>query len=214
MKTVFNTLLTAALLFTPLYSGASEYYRYKAEDGTLMINTYIPPEYIKQGYEVITSRGQVLKVVPPAPTEEELAKRDAEKKRKEELLRLAAEQRKVDMRLQKLYSHPDDARSAMKRKLSEMDYQVSRKRGQISAMAGKKEKLEGKAAAQERAGQTVSEQLVEDIARLERQINDELKLIEDIERDKEIIRKTFQKDIDRMVELMKERNSTRQVDDR
>ncbi|MFC3152589.1 hypothetical protein ACFOEK_16250 [Litoribrevibacter euphylliae] len=188
---------------------AEEYYRYKDKNGVQVINTYIPPEFVKYGYDVITPRGQIIKTVPPAPTEEELAARDEAK-------RLAAEERKrevvqqqVDERLKKLYSHPDDAKRAMERKLAEIDYQISRKRGQLVTYKSKKARLEEIAAERERSGRSVSEQTIQEIERFNRQIEEANRYIATIEASKDTVRAQFQKDIDRMIEIFNEEHQKR-----
>jgi len=185
---------------------SEEYYRYKDKSGVQVINTYVPPEYVKYGYDVITSRGQVIRVIPPAPTEDELAAREEQKKLKEEQKRQAEVQRAVDARLMQLYSHPDDAKRALERKLAELDYQVSQKRGQLVALNSKKEKEEEYAAARERMGKVVSEETMQDIARFERQISDINKQIQEIEEGKKVAQIKFEKDIQRMIEIFNEKN--------
>jgi hypothetical protein len=197
-------MLVVLLMMVSTLAVSAEYYRYKDKDGVQVINTYIPPDYVKYGYEVITSSGQVLKVVPPAPTGEELAKRDEAKRLAEERRKREAEQRVIDERLKTLYSHPDDAKRALERKLAELDYQISQKRGQLSTLNSKKEKLEEFAAERERSGRRVSDQTIEELTRFERQIQDVEEKIAVIQQQKEVVRVEFQKDINRMIEIFKE----------
>lgn len=208
MTHVLFRTFSAFIIFLGLIGStyAAEYYRYKDKTGAQVINTHIPPEYVKNGYEVITDRGQILRVIPPAPSAEELAERQAEKKAKEALKRQQAAQREIDDRLTKLYSHPDDAKRALERKLSELDYQISQKKGQLSAHNSKKEKIEAYAAERERAGRKVDDATIADIERLERQIRDINKLIEEIKESKEVAKVKFQKDIERMIEIFNEKN--------
>lgn len=194
------------MLTLALQASAIEYFRYKDENGILIINTHIPPDFVAQGYEVITSTGQVLKVVPPAPTEEELAARAEQKKKEEEAARQAAAQAEVDERLMKLYSHPDDAQRALERKLAELDYQISRKKGQSLILKNKMEKEEKRAAERERSGRTVREETLQEIDKLKRQINDFSTQVLEIEEQKKIAEIKFQKDIDRMIFLWNEKH--------
>ncbi|HAD09043.1 MAG TPA: hypothetical protein DCF62_06145, partial [Porticoccaceae bacterium] len=56
------------LLFTvwlPLGASASMLYRYKNSDGVTVMDQTIPPEYVNNGYEVLSKSGRVVKVVPP-----------------------------------------------------------------------------------------------------------------------------------------------------
>jgi len=209
MKSNFKHLKSALLVLCMIFSSqvfATEYFRYKDNNGVQVINTHVPPEYVKYGYEVITSRGQVIRVIPPAPTEDELAAREEQKRQKEEQKRQAAAQRAVDARLMQLYSHPDDAKRALERKLAELDYQISQKRGQLVALNSKKEKEEEYAAARERMGNEVSEEIMEEIARFERQISEINKQIEEIEESKKLAQIKFEKDIQRMIEIFNEKS--------
>ncbi|GLQ33024.1 ABC transporter ATPase [Litoribrevibacter albus] len=211
LPTGIKSILVVLLVSISAWAVSAEYYRYKDENGVQVINTYIPPEYVKFGYEVITSSGQVLKKIPPAPTEDELAERDEAKRLDAERRKRAAEQRVIDERLKKLYSHPDDAKRALERKLSELDYQISRKRGQLATLNSKKEDLETYAAEQERSGKKVHEQTVEELERYERQIQDIQNNIDQIEQSKDVIRVEFQRDIDRMTEIYQERGKNKAV---
>lgn len=211
LPTGIKSILVVLLVSISTWAVSAEYYRYKDENGVQVINTYIPPEYVKFGYEVITSSGQVLKKIPPAPTEDELAERDEAKRLDAERRKRAAEQRVIDERLKKLYSHPDDAKRALERKLSELDYQISRKRGQLATLNSKKEDLETYAAEQERSGKKVHEQTVEELERYERQIQDIQNNIDQIEQSKDVIRVEFQRDIDRMTEIYQERGKNKAV---
>jgi len=215
MKSNFKHLKSALLVLCMIFSSqvfATEYFRYKDNNGVQVINTHVPPEYVKYGYEVITSRGQVIRVIPPAPTEDELAAREEQKRQKEEQKRQAAAQRAVDARLMQLYSHPDDAKRALERKLAELDYQISQKRGQLVALNSKKEKEEEYAAARERMGNEVSEEIMEEIARFERQISEINKQIEEIEESKKLAQIKFEKDIQRMIEIFNEKNKKKYVE--
>ena len=69
-----QVLLLLALL------GAStvqaELYRYVSQHGVVVLDSQgVPPEYVGRGYEVLDQDGRVLRVVPPAPTAEELRQR-------------------------------------------------------------------------------------------------------------------------------------------
>lgn len=194
------------MLTLALQASAIGYFRYKDENGILIINTHIPPDFVAQGYEVITSTGQVLKVVPPAPTEEELAARAEQKKKEEAAARQGAAQAEVDERLMKLYSHPDDAQRALERKLAELDYQISRKKGQSLILKNKMEKEEKRAAERERSGLIVREDTLQEIDKLKRQINDFSTQVHEIEEQKRIAEIKFQKDIDRMIFLWNEKH--------
>jgi len=71
----------------------AEVYRYTDENGTVVLNRQgVPPQYVNNGYQVLNDYGRVIKVVPRAPTPEELAEQQAEQKRREMDARCTARQ--------------------------------------------------------------------------------------------------------------------------
>src|SRR5690606_27958622 len=95
----------ATLATTPVFAADRVYYRYINEDGVQVLNHIIPPEYVPKGYEVVSLNGEVLKVVEPAPSEEE-----AEQVAMERKARLEQERR--DKLLRRRYSSVNDIEAA------------------------------------------------------------------------------------------------------
>ena len=62
-------------------------YRYTDENGQVVISNTIPQEATKRGYDILGANGRVVETIPPAPTDEEIAAREAEKQRQEALKR-------------------------------------------------------------------------------------------------------------------------------
>lgn len=109
------TALALALGFSTQV--AANMYRYTDENGQIVISSTIPQEATKRGYDILSNNGRVIETIPPAPTEEEIAAREAEKQRQKEL----AEQLEKDRALLKRFSHPDQAVKAMHRKIRELE---------------------------------------------------------------------------------------------
>lgn len=60
-------------LLLPVVAGATELYRYVDDKGTTVLSRQgVPPEHISKGYEVLNDQGRVVKVIPPAPSAEEM----------------------------------------------------------------------------------------------------------------------------------------------
>ena len=95
----------SALILGMATHAAANMYRYTDENGQVVISSTIPQEATKRGYDILGSNGRVIETIPPAPTKEEIAAREAEKQRQKEL----AEQREKDRQLLKRFSHPDQA---------------------------------------------------------------------------------------------------------
>src|SRR4051812_44774981 len=68
------------------------FYRYSDNQGHKVVGQSIPPQYVRNGYEMLTLSGEILKVVQPAPPEA-----DAERIAKER--KAAKEQARADLEL-------------------------------------------------------------------------------------------------------------------
>ncbi|MVW73888.1 DUF4124 domain-containing protein [Pseudomonas xionganensis] len=165
-------LTCCALLFgslLPVLAGASELYRYTDEKGTTVLSRQgVPPEHIARGYEVLNSQGRVVRVVPPAPSAEEMQEILAEKARA-----------KSDGQLLRLYSNLDDVERARERKMAELDSLIGVARGNLQSARVHQGNLQGQAAEHERAGRQVPEHL---LAQIENQKAEQERLKADIER--------------------------------
>ncbi|PPK51450.1 DUF4124 domain-containing protein [Marinobacter persicus] len=169
-------------------------YRYEDENGRMVISNTIPQEATKRGYDILGNNGRVVETVPPAPTAEEIAAREAEKERK----RQAELQRQKDEKLLERYSHPDQAVRAMHRKIREMEGMIQLKRGNISVISSQLNNEQSRAADMERAGREVPEASLEKIRRLEAQIDDVEQEIQNQRRQIEDMKDEFKADITRL----------------
>ncbi len=115
-------------------------YRYTDNNGIQVLNSSIPNEYIANGYEILNQKGQVLEVVPPAPTKEELAK---QKITEEKLQRYTI--------LRRRYSTVEDIQSAKKRKLDNIDTNIAILNANLSGLKTRIQNLMSDAARKERA---------------------------------------------------------------
>src|SRR5690606_13512113 len=106
-------MIRCSLLFgllLPVLGHAAELHRYVDDKGvTVLSRQGVPPEFIAKGYEVLNDQGRVVKVVPPAPSAEEMKRLVADKARA-----------RSDAQLLRLYTSPDDVDRARERKLNEL----------------------------------------------------------------------------------------------
>ena len=189
------TALALALGFSTQV--AANMYRYTDENGQIVISSTIPQEATKRGYDILSNNGRIIETIPPAPTEEEIAAREAEKQRQKEL----AEQREKDRALLKRFSHPDQAVKAMHRKIRELEGLIQLKRGNISVISSQLDSEQSRAANMERAGREIPEATLEKIRRLESQIRDIEREITSQTQEIEELRKAFEADIERLEEV-------------
>lgn len=144
-------------------SAVERYYRYINEEGVTVLDSKIPPKYVKNGYEVVTLNGQVLEVVPPAPTGEELEKQAAQREQ-------AAKMAERDAYLQRRYSSVADIEAAKQRKLAEFDASMSILRGNANGIEAQIHDLQARAANLERSGNAVPQVLIDNLNTLQEQL--------------------------------------------
>ncbi len=167
----FLPAIFAAIALTQIpETKAGNLYRYRDENGVVVLDITVPPEIVKNGYEVLNKNGRVIKVIPPALTPEQIKLRDAAivEKIKREKARKA--QLEKDKELLRLYSHPDDIIIVWKRKLEDINSVIRLKEENIIIQQNKLENYQLDAANAERAGKKVSERLIENMARTRQKI--------------------------------------------
>lgn len=182
-------------LLLPVVAGATEMYRYVDDKGTTVISRQgVPPEHIDRGYEVLNDQGRVVKVIPPAPSAEEMKHILAERARA-----------RTDVQLLRLYSTSEDIERARARKLAELDGLIGVARGNLKAARTQQANLQSQAADHERAGRAVPAHLLTQIdnqkAEQER-IKDEILRYQAVRKEAD---SSFNADSDRL-KLLLERN--------
>lgn len=190
----------SALILGMATHAAANMYRYTDESGQVVISSTIPQEATKRGYDILGNNGRVIETIPPAPTKEEIAAREAEKQRQKEL----AEQREKDRQLLKRFSHPDQAVKAMHRKIRELEGLIQLKKGNISVISSQLDSEQSRAADMERAGRDIPESILEKIRRLESQIRDIEREIASQTQEIKALQKAFEADIERLEEVTDE----------
>ena len=157
-------LLTFTLAFITISNAyAGNLYRYKDENGVTVLGLNVPPHLVRNGYDILSNSGRLVKVVPPALTTEQIADRDAKEAEITRRAQEAQKQKDQDDALLKLYSHPNDAVRVLKRKLQDIKDFITLKNGNISVVKSQLEQEESKAANQERTGQKVSDNILNKI---------------------------------------------------
>ncbi len=134
-------------------AGNKVFYRYVNDEGVKVLNHTIPPEYAQKGYEILSATGHVIKVVEPAISKEEGEKLAAERRARKELALW-------DASLRRRYSSVADIEAAKKRKLLELEANMSVLNTNIEGLKEQIETTQSKAAQIERSGREVSESLL------------------------------------------------------
>jgi hypothetical protein len=135
------------------------FYRYTNEQGVKVVAQTIPPKYVRAGYELVSIGGEVIKVVPASPSDA-----DAERIAKEK--KIARAQARSDLLLQRSYSRVDEIDAAKARNLLELRNNIVILEASLVGVKAQLKDQEGQAAARERNGQKVSDELINNIAAL------------------------------------------------
>ena len=198
-------LLVVGLALAPAVM--AEMYRYKDEQGKTVLGNTLPREARSKGYEILNNNGRVIETVPPAPTEEEIA----ERKRQKELERKRREQKKkqekIDKRLLRQYSSPDDAARSLHRKLRERFSTIKLKIGNIRSLNSQIADEQNQAANMERSGKEVPDSLRKKMERLRADKSEVMKEIQKELGEVEATREEFRDRIKRLEELTDKKRS-------
>lgn len=196
------TLLLTSLLALELNAQGTNIYRYRDDQGNQIIGSFVPAEFVKNGYEIINERGQVIRVISRTLTDEERAAQAGE----EEQQRLAAEaaqrQQEEDTLLLRLYRAPEEIVRRRDSTLNELDDQLTVLNALLEdaeeSLASIQERIESNEAAGREAPANLLAQLetaTEEKDRLIRQITR-------IEGEKEETITTADRNINRLRELL------------
>ncbi len=182
--------LTALLGVSLLHAAENRYYRYKNKEGVTVMNSAIPPEYVQFGYEVVTVAGDVLEVVEPAPTEEELARTATERERKAQLA-------EWDEYLLKRYSSVKEIERAKERKIEDFQGSMSILKGNAKNIKTQIEAVQARAADIERAGRAVPVSILTNLKALDGELTETERLMALRLEDQQKVEEKFDQDIAR-----------------
>ena len=184
----------AALPALAQTSAGKVYYRYMDANGVTVINHLIPPEYVQKGYEVVTARGDVLRVIEPAPSGKDAAQQVLESKRKAELDAWDAE-------LRRRYSTVRDIEAAKQRKLAQVDGSIAMLQGSLRNLKHQIAQQHAQAAKNERMGVAVPAALLKTLASLEEELQVNEENMAERERQYQRVEAKYNRDIARFKEI-------------
>lgn len=193
-------ILWAVLVGCPSWAAEDEgdlgdvLFRYKSDNGSLMVNQSIPPDAAAKGYEIITDTGRVLKKVPPAPKGEDAVKY-AEKLRREAALA------EWDAQLKRRFSSVKDIQSAKKRALSELQGNVSLLQSNLGGIVAQLEDQQRRAGIMERNGNQVSKAVLDNINNLDAEAHELRKQIKARAQELDDKAAKYDRDIERFKEI-------------
>tara|TARA_R110002110_G_scaffold271566_3_gene487024 strand:+ start:47890 stop:48546 length:657 start_codon:yes stop_codon:yes gene_type:complete len=126
--TLISILLACCITFNLHAKEQPKYYRFKDESGRHVISNTLPPEYANKGYDIVSSRGNVLQHIPPQKTAAEIAieqkQRAAEEQAKQQAADeriLQASQKEKDQLLLRMFSSVKDIQRSWDEKISAIE---------------------------------------------------------------------------------------------
>lgn len=172
-------------------------YRYKNKEGVTVLDSTIPPEYVNNGYEIVSRSGKVLKVVAPVAQGPE-----AERLRHEKLQR--DEQAREDIQLRRSYSNVADIDSARDRNLESLRGNISILQTNLTSARKRLQDYQAQAATIERSGRQLPDELLKNINNLVQEEKDIQVQIQQREQEHQEVAEKFERDRARFIEINKQ----------
>lgn len=195
-------LVSLLVLFVMPMAASAELYKYLNEDGVTVLNNYVPPGIVQNGYTILNEDGRVLEVVPRALTPEEIRQRESDLAASKSLAQKQRDQMEADQNLLILYSTPEDVERARDSKLASIEGYIETQKDHLRRMLGQKHQYEASLANIERTGGTVGEDSLDRIRVIEGRmaiINSELS---GKRSELDILRANYAADLNRVRELL------------
>lgn len=189
-------LALSASLALPVF--AVNIYKYQDNQGNVFHGSQVPPEFVKNGYQVINEKGQVIEVVERALTaaEREAQSLAMQEKKQGEAERLRQEEE--DKLLLRLYRSPDEVIRRRDSTVEELEAQVAALTGLLEGAQRRVNDMQSRVDSVKEPSSTLLKQsgdVTEERDRLQRQIDR-------IQAEKAETVDTAQKNIDRLRQLL------------
>jgi len=203
LKRLINySLLTIGLNFFVFEStiAAERYlYRYQDNNGNTVLDYTVPPEFVNNGYSVLTESGRTIREVAPAPTAAEIAAR--------EQIERAAKQQLEDTRFLRTYYSVNNVVRTRDKKFETLDIRIDIDSQALAELQKSYANYQKKAADAERLGQPISQDLQNKISHLDKQIRNVTKSLETL-RDKRLeVEQKHAQIIKRLEDILAARNA-------
>lgn len=144
---------------------AAKMYRYRNDQGVLVIDHTVPAEAAARGYDILSEDGGVLESVAPAGAH--AVTQDAATATPRLSAEAVAEQERIDRYLLTSYSSVADIEAVKARRLGEVEREIGIAEAQLKELAGKREAVQERAANLQRRGEPVAEEILEELAGLD-----------------------------------------------
>ena len=171
-------------------------YRYKNKEGVTVLDSTIPPQYVNNGYEIMSLSGKVLKVVKPVMQGPEAERLQREKLEHEE-------RERDDIQLRRSYSNVADIDAAKNRNLESLRGNIGILQANLSSARTRLQTYQSQAAGIERTGRQLPDDLQKNINNLGQEEKDIELQIQQREDEYKQVAKKFDDDRKRFIEITK-----------
>jgi len=189
-----SSLLMSGLVAAQKETASKVMYRYKNKEGVTVLDSTIPPQYVNNGYEIMSFSGKVLKVIAPVTQGAEGQRLYREKLQREE-------RERDDIQLRRSYSNVADIDAAKNRNLESLRGNIGILQANLSSARSRLQTYQGQAAAIERTGRQLPEDLLKNISNLEQEEKDLHVQIQQREEEYKEVAKKFDEDRKRFIEI-------------
>lgn len=179
-----------------------EMYRYTNADGVKVIAYQVPPEFVANGYDVLSSTGAVLSVVPRTLNDGERGDLDSEAQREREAQKEIERLRKWDESLLLRYSTIEDIEAARERALGNLRLRVNILNGKLRSLKQQVESYQTVAANMERLGTNVDQDHLTAMANLRSDIDSTERALKDRRVEIDNVDDSYDKDVERFSTLL------------
>lgn len=189
-----HTISTTIIISLSFFISSTANARFKCwtnSDGVKECGQNVPPEYAQQGHEEVNSHGITVDKQERAKTEAEIAEEKRLAEEQKEAARLQAEKERQDRVLLETFSTVEDINLTRDGKIASIEAQIGLSKKRIEKLQTELDLLIARAALLERKGKSPSEQLLNDINSLKRQINTNEQFIEDKHKEQDLIREEY-----------------------
>ena len=201
MGKFFSLAVVLCFLCQGAFGNVGAFYRYKDDNGNIVIDRSIPVDRVSGGYEVLSDSGRVIEVVERQLTESEMSALSVKQQRERSSKESKERQREYDLQLLRRYSFVGDIESERDRKVREMDVRVQILRGNLLGVRNELEVEYGRAAKIEKQGAKIPESTQKRIEGLEQKLTTTEQLMKKLLADMEDTRKEYLLSIERFKTL-------------
>lgn len=199
MRLIPVLLFASSALLVNGASAQSRIFCCQNDKGEKVCSDYLPPACQGRAYEERDGRGFVVKSVEAPLTAEQLAKREADKAKKDEEAKKAAEERRRNLALLSTYSSEKDINTARDKALAEVDKGAKQAQARLDEALKKKKKID-----QDKEfykGKPLPDDVKAAVRENEKEIAAQTTLVANKNKEKEEVRTKFEDERKRYLEL-------------